>query len=477
MKTNNFLKNITLAILTLTVISCVKSDEYDVPSVSGTEPDVTVNSSIEAVKNAWNQNYGSNNEQIYTFPTEINTYLTAYVVSTDLAGNFYKSLVIQDAVENASHGIEILINKTSLFESFEVGRKVYLKLDGLSVSYSDGTNNDPTDANPGQYTMGIEDGGVISNIPSSIYLDHILRSIEIGTIIPSEITVMEFSQNRINTFVKIDGIQFDISQSGKTYAGESSDQFDGFRTLLSCGDLVTAKLETSTFSDFKSYVIPEGQGNISAILTKDFRSDFFVLKINDPTDVDFSNMDRCDPDRLDCGNNAVGGSEVLFNENFDTKTTSQLTADGWINTNVNGGNEKFELRKSSGNKFMQASAYNSHENPMEVWLVTPAIDLSNTINEELTFKTRAGYYQGDALSVFVSTDFTGDVLAATWILVDADLVDGPSSGYGGTFMSSGSINLSCLEGEVFVAFRYLGADGSITTTFQIDHVRITGNLP
>ena len=467
---------LTVLFITLTIFSCVKNDEYEIPTSSGEEPEIILNSAIEAVKNAWNQHYLGTGKLIYTFPNLTNTYFEGYVISSDLAGNFYKSLVIQNDFENANHGIEILINKTSLFETYEFGRKVYVKLDGLSISYEDGVDNDPTDANPGRYTLGIEKGGTIDEIPTSLYLDHIIRSTEVVEIIPNEISVISFDQNSINTFVKVQNLQFEISQLGKTYAGESSDSFDGFRTLLSCDDLLTTPLQTSTFCDFKSYVIPNGQGSLNAILAKDFRADYFVLTVNDPTAIDFSNAERCDPETLDCGNNLVGGTEVIFNENFDDTSKSKLAADGWTNTNINGGGEVFELKKSGENSFMQAAAYNSDESPMEVWLVSPPINLDNFVGEELTFKTQAGYYQGDALSVFISTDFSGDVTAATWVLLDADLVDGPPSGYGGTFLSSGSINLSCLEGDVFIGFRYLGADGVITTTFRIDHVRVVGGL-
>ena len=473
MKKKNYL---TVLFITLAILSCVKNDEYEIPTIGGEEPEININSTIETTKNAWNQHYLGTDKLIYTFPNSTNTYFEAYVVSSDLAGNFYKSLVIQDAAENATHGIEILINKTSLYETYEFGRKVYVKLDGLSISYEDGVDNDPTDANPGRYTLGVENGGVIDEIPTSLYLDHVIRSTEVVEIIPNEITVIDFNQNSINTFVKVQNLQFEISQLGKTYAGESSDSFDGFRTLLSCDDLLTAPLQTSTFCDFKSYEIPNGQGSLNAVLAKDFRADYFVLTVNDPTNIEFTNTERCDPQVLDCGSNLVGSTEVIFNENFDDTSKSQLATDGWINTNVNGGGEKFELKKSGGNGFMQAAAYNSDENPMEVWLVSPAINLDNFIDEALTFKTQAGYYQGDALSVFVSTDFSGDVSTATWVLLDADLVDGPPSGYGGTFLSSGSINLSCLEGDVFIGFRYLGADGVITTTFRIDHVRVVGSL-
>ena len=54
------------------------------------------------------------------------------------------------------------------------------------------------------------------------------------------------------------------------------------------------------------------------------------------------------------------------------------------------------------------------------------------------------------------------------------LPTGPQSGYG-SFASGGNINISCLDGDVYFAFQYLGADGGITTTFQIDNIKVTGN--
>ena len=218
---------------------------------------------------------------------------------------------------------------------------------------------------------------------------------------------------------------------------------------------------------------------INAVLAKDFieQLHFFVTEgINNPTDVDFSSADRCDPVVLECNGNSEEQPTIVFNENFDNTSKSQLESDGWINTNVSGGSEKYDLKKSKGNGYMNISAYNSNERPMESWLISPPINLDNTTNEEFSFKTRAGYYQGDALKVYVSSDFTGNIESANWVLVNANLVDGPASGYGGTFLSSGSINLSCLSGDVFIGFKYLGADGVITTTFQIDNVRVTGKL-
>ena len=125
---------------------------------------------------------------------------------------------------------------------------------------------------------------------------------------------------------------------------------------------------------------------------------------------------------------------------------------------------------------MEVSAFNSDENPMEVWLITPAINLDSTTDEELTFESKAGYYNGDALSIYISTDFAGDVEGATWDLIDsADLPTGPTSGYGSSFTPSGSINISCLMGDVYIAFKYSGSSSIVTSTFRIDNVKVTGN--
>lgn len=445
------IKLLLVGVMSLVAVSCVKGDEYDVPPIGGEEPEVIVNSSISAVKEAWNQNKVSNGEDIYTFEVSMNElYFEGYIVSSDLAGNFYKKLIIQDKVEEATHGIEVLVNKTSLFESYEVGRKVYVKLDGLSITYDDGEDNDPDDGIPGRYILGYLSNGEVDDIPSFIYTDHIMRSLVIETIVPNVIEVRDFDEDNINTMIQIQGMQFELGELGKTYAGETSDEFDGMRILLSCADESTVTLQTSTYSDFKSYTVSEGQGAINAILGKNFTADFFVLIINDPTYLDFSNVDRCDPIILDCGIIPVGGTSVLFDETFDGTSEGQLETAGWLNLNVNGGGEKFELKTSSGDGYMQASAYRSGEYPMESWLITPAIDLNTTTEEELTFETKAGYHNGDALKVYVSTDFSGDIDTATWILIQADLAEGPSNGYGSNYTASGAVNLSCLEGNAFV---------------------------
>jgi hypothetical protein len=480
MKTNKFYNIVSILVLAFTLNSCVEDGDFTVPDLTITEPNVTVNSSVAAIKTSLQQEFNSNGDLVYTFPVNENnpTYLEGYVVSSDATGNFYKTLVIQDKVENPTAGVEIVLNKSSLSEKYNVGRKVYVLLDGLSVSYDDGQSSsriDPTDAIAGKYTLGMLDGDRVDDIPSTKVDKHILRSGMVANIVPTSITIGGITEAHINTFVTLPSAQFQKSQIGKTFAGEADDEFDGFRDLFECNTEATLKLQTSTFASFKANTVPIGKGSIKMVLTKDYRAEFLVGIVNTPSDISFDNSDRCDPPVLDCGTGTVGGSTVLFDENFTTITSaSQLATAGWTSVNVNGGSGLFTPRSFGGNQYLQASAFRSGEDPFEAWVVTPAIDLDSTTAEELTFETNTGYDNGAALSVFVSTDFSGDVKTATWLQVDATLSSGPSSGYGSSFTQSGSINLSCLSGNVYVAFRYLGADGGVTTTFQVDNVKVTG---
>ncbi len=163
---------------------------------------------------------------------------------------------------------------------------------------------------------------------------------------------------------------------------------------------------------------------------------------------------------------------TVFEEDFQTITNeAQLDALGWTNVNVSGGSERFEDSSFSGNRYMKISAFGTGESPLEAWLVTPAINLDGTTQEELSFDVSANFETGTILEVFITNNFTGDPTTTDWTLVDANIPVG-GSGFG-SFVGS-NINISCLDGDVHVAFKYLGADGGAETRYHIDEVKVTG---
>ena len=457
-------KRIVIGVLVgLLISSCVATDDYETPNIE--IPAVNIDgelTSISAVKGNFNQDTG----EIYTF-YDTNTWFEAYVISSDAGGNFYKELIVQDKPENPTAGIQILLDDNSLFETFDLGRKIYVKLDGLSLGYNNGV-----------LQLGMQNRGDVVSIPNSMIGNFIKRTDEKREIVPLQISIDEFSDELKNTFVEIQNVQFDpnlVRENNRfSFASNPVDRYDGERQMISCETEATTFLSTSTFSNFKSLLLPTGSGIVKGILTRDFYDEHYVIMLNSPDQLEM-NGERCDPVYLDCGVAASENNQIIFEENFDGVTSNTtLNSRDWTNINVSGGEKKFAPTLSAGNRILRISAYNTIENPLEAWLITPEIDLSNTSDETLFFDMLSSYDNGLLMKVFITSDFTGDPLSTNWTELDANIPLGPS-GANSTIFRESEINISCLEGKVWIAFRYLGAAPDKTTTYDLDNIRVLGN--
>src|SRR5690606_2049059 len=107
------------------------------------------------------------------------------------------------------------------------------------------------------------------------------------------------------------------------------------------------------------------------------------------------------------------------------------------------------------------------------WLITPPIDLNNSANEVLSFDLRASFDNATILRVYITNDFTGNPLTTNWYLLEAKIPVGPTNQNAVVFTRT-HLDISCLEGEVHVAFQYLGAAFDKSTTYDVDNVRVTG---
>ncbi len=471
MKNNLKMKNIIygflgLVILAFSLNSCVKDTDYSTPQIKCEEPQIDASqlTSIEAVLANWHAlNPGPYDKNVLKFADETAepVYLTGYVVSKDDTGNFYKEIFIQDDPVDPQHALKVAVDMRSLFTKYDVGRKLYVQLNGLGLNKVHG-----------EYVIGELDGEDVINIRENKAKELIKRSCQVEAIVPKTVTVGEINEDMLGMYVQLNNMQFDRSEIGKTFV-DAADSYDSHRKMVSCEDEEELQLETSTFASFKDNLLPEGQGSVKGILSRDYRDDYYVLRVLGADEFSFDG-ERCDPPLLECDGDNVGGNNVVFFDDFESYSAYSTDIPGWTNVNVNGGSTLYQVRSYDGNQYIQCSAYRSGENPLEVWAITPAINLDNTDGELLSFKTKTGYNNGPALTVYVSTDYDGDIEAATWLLVDTDIANGPSSGYM-TDWVEGTADISCLSGNVYVAFQYKGGDGEVTTTFQIDDVKVTSN--
>jgi len=204
-------------VLVLFIGSCVKTDDFEVPQISIEQDNIVSNSTIKALKNAFDQS----GEDIFTFSENDNTIIDGYVISSDAGGNFFRSLIIQDQAENPVGGIEILIDMRSYFTKYNFGRKVFVKVAGLSIS-----------SMGGKYVLGFNLRNEVEEIPRSLLDDFIIRSVETKEITAQIISLSEISNKYIATYVELKNLQFKHDEVGKTYAGEPFDEFNGDRVLI-----------------------------------------------------------------------------------------------------------------------------------------------------------------------------------------------------------------------------------------------------
>ena len=263
------------------------------------------------------------------------------------------------------------------------------------------------------------------------------------------------SGNYQSVLVEVENIQFVTDDVNKSLSGT--------KTITDC----TTKFSVYTRSNatFSSSKVPEGSGKIVGIASNYYDEKQLILRNSD--ELSSMNKSRCSE------------PEPLFYENFEgisnTGYDVWVSLNNWENISQSGGTEKWEARDYNDNKYAQISAYNTGETTMTVWLVTPEIDLEGSTNEILTFQTKDAYNNGSGLEVLISSNFSGNLASANWTKLDATLASGSSTGFASSFTDSGDIDLSSYSGKVRIAFKYSGGDPSLTTTYQVDEIKILGN--
>ncbi len=160
-----------------------------------------------------------------------------------------------------------------------------------------------------------------------------------------------------------------------------------------------------------------------------------------------------------------------------TEIPVELT--GWVNHNASSStpvsSRLWHARTFDNNIYAEFSSFYSVTGTNdEAWLITPAIDLTGTTGEALSFSTKTRFANGYPLTAFVSTDYDGTtagIATATWTSLP---FTAPTAN--DVFVSSGAIDISAYESDnVRIAFKYTGSRAGVTTTLQLDNIKITKN--
>jgi hypothetical protein len=165
----------------------------------------------------------------------------------------------------------------------------------------------------------------------------------------------------------------------------------------------------------------------------------------------------------------TGGGDPTgdLNEDFQSgQDREEINLTGWTNQAV-AGDRLWIYRSFEQNLFAQMTSFNADASSNEAWLVTPEINTSET--PALSFESAQAFYEHDGLSVWISTDFSGDAASATWVeLSEARLAGSSDEQY--DWIDSGDIDLSSYGASVHVGFKYEGTAATNTTTYRLDNI-------
>ncbi|MFO7743977.1 MAG: DUF5689 domain-containing protein [Psychroflexus sp.] len=454
----------------LSTSSCVEDDDFNAPQFEQTPPDIEGNIvSLSVLEGILEQN----DNGPFTF-NDTDNVVEAYVISNDESGNFFRELIVQDLPENPTYGVAIQVDVNPLFTKFDFGRKIYIKLDGLSIGQREG--NEPR--------LGIADGTDIARIPEAFVDESIIRDTLVADIVPVQRQLSELEFSDVNTYVELTDVQFSkiyfSENTSASYASETGDSFDGERILESCASSNELIFSTSTFSDFKGLSLPPGSGSMKGIVTRDFFGEFFTFYINSPEAVDMTG-ERCDPLVFSCGLAASPAENEFINVDFeDQNINSPVNIPGWTNY-IEAGSEAWEAFVDNGtNQSLGISArvgsFNSGDDSTVSWLISPEIPVDSNSKITLEFKTSNSFSDDSIMEVLYSVDWDGTeegISSAEWgVIDDAAIVS--DSQFFADWISSGFVDMSCFEGNGHIAFKYTGSgQQSEDGTYELDDIVIS----
>ncbi len=155
---------------------------------------------------------------------------------------------------------------------------------------------------------------------------------------------------------------------------------------------------------------------------------------------------------------------IINSEDFNDETLGT-----WSEYSVTG-SQIWYVDYYGGEYFAKMSGYEGSSNANEDWLISPAFNFDDFINETFSFIT-AMNYTGPDLEVKISNDYDGtsDPNTATWSDLQADLSPGSWE-----WTPSGDIDISSYNGMVYLAFRFESTDEE-SATWEVDNILVSGN--
>lgn len=453
------LKLLLTAALFATLAGCVNDDEYGIPDLSGECVSIAKTKEVSDITNV-----ATSGTVQYTTSDAVIDYIEAYVTSSDEGGNFYKSISMMSV--DGLKGFSMPVDNYNLFNEFEPGRKVTIKLD----------KNRYFNKQNGSTVIGSSYNGGVGRVSGVEYKDVIFRScddVNEDNIVKNLTIAQAKNDQYLNMLIEFDAVQFTDPSLGKTYYDASLNSIGG-ATNHEVSDQFGNKVivRVSEFAKFAGEKVPSGNGKLRGVMTK-FGSDYQFM-IRTLVDVKLPEDGRLD---IDLAPPIVGTALVYgatMNENFTSYATNLQIFPKYVNDAATG-NRYWQVKTFGGNKYIQMSSFGGTPEANRALFLVP-VDM--TAASTFTFKTLSGFDNGSVLKVYYTTNYTPGAQISTATLTNITssftIPSGPSGAYATAFTASGVYNIPAgVTGNGFFVFEYVGnGSGGPSTTMQIDDIII-----
>lgn len=226
-----------LALATISFNSCVDGD-FDEPPLNIPTVNFERNTTIAELKASYSG---------FTQITD-DIIIRGKVIANDESGNLYKKMEIQDE----TGGIELSLDKTSLYTEYKVGQTVYVKCKDMYIG----------DYN-GLIQLGYLFNGNIGRLPEVFIPVHLFRDSLPGNAPAARlITMNDLTMDKVSTLVKFENVHF--SEAGTLWAPQSADASN--RTMLDENGK-SLIIRSSKYANFASDTVPAGTGQVTGVLT------------------------------------------------------------------------------------------------------------------------------------------------------------------------------------------------------------------
>lgn len=397
-----------------------------------------------------------------------NCIITGIVGGDDENGNLYKQITLQDS----TGGIAIILDRSSLYIDYPVGRRLYIKCRGLYISdYNHSIQL-------GSLNSSVPTNLAITSIPAPLFDQFIIKGSLSNPITPTLVTLAQLNTMALlsaadivakdtlqSVLVQLNDVELAVTDLNLIYADTSAAKKSVNRNITDCKGTAGVVLYTSGFANFAGFTPPTGKGSIVGIYTP--YKTTAELVVRDTSDVKLYDT-RC----------GSAAATTLFSEIFSgitNKATITTTGSGnsWKNIAEVGG-KSFVGYVSGTTHLASVSAYGA-TGTVTSWMITQAINIPQDINSpSLTFTSTDGYDNGASFKLMVSTNYGGSnsPSSSTWTQLPAIIPTGDAKF--GKSTNSGNVDLSAYIGQtIYLGWRY---DGSTykNTTYEFGNIKVTG---